>query len=188
MTVMLVRRSWRTLLVNCVSLFTAPSTRSFNALQQTVPCVGKTLELVNLRPLRVRLCFWYVLLSVISMAALDTFCYVYLRHAPTSSRQQTMAFLGHASNLEAFVFGGWQACAIGAARSEPSINVTISRSAGALPDRLNKSQHSNVVPGVPIYALNRTPTSWSNSADSSAPVAGVHVNAGRNMPRKPGLW
>jgi two-component system heavy metal sensor histidine kinase CusS len=46
---------------------------------------------INLRSLRVRLCLWYVLLSMISMSALGTFSYVYLAHALASSRQVTMA-------------------------------------------------------------------------------------------------
>ncbi len=46
---------------------------------------------INLRSLRVRLCLWYVLLSMISMAALGTFSYVYLVRALASSRQNTMA-------------------------------------------------------------------------------------------------
>jgi two-component system, OmpR family, heavy metal sensor histidine kinase CusS len=45
---------------------------------------------INMRSLRVRLCLWYVLLSMISMSALGTFSYVYLAHALASSRQVTM--------------------------------------------------------------------------------------------------
>jgi two-component system heavy metal sensor histidine kinase CusS len=45
---------------------------------------------INLRSLRVRLCLWYVFLSMISMAALGSFSYVYLLHALASSRQATM--------------------------------------------------------------------------------------------------
>ena len=45
---------------------------------------------MNLRSLRVRLCLWYVLLSMISMTALGGFSYVYLAHALASSRQATM--------------------------------------------------------------------------------------------------
>jgi len=45
---------------------------------------------INLRSLRVRLCIWYVFLSMISMTALGTFSYIYLLHALASSREQTM--------------------------------------------------------------------------------------------------
>jgi two-component system, OmpR family, heavy metal sensor histidine kinase CusS len=46
--------------------------------------------IINFQSLRVRLCLWYVLLSMVSMAALGTFSYFYLLHALASSRQQTM--------------------------------------------------------------------------------------------------
>ena len=42
------------------------------------------------RSLRVQLCAWYVLLTMICMGALGVFSYLYLRHALASSRQQTM--------------------------------------------------------------------------------------------------
>ena len=42
------------------------------------------------RSLRVQLCAWYVLLTMICMGALGLFSYLYLRHALASSRQQTM--------------------------------------------------------------------------------------------------
>jgi two-component system heavy metal sensor histidine kinase CusS len=45
---------------------------------------------LNLRSLRVRLCLWYVLLSMISMSALGAFSYIYLFHALASSRESTM--------------------------------------------------------------------------------------------------
>lgn len=97
-------------------------------------------------------------------------------------------FLGHTSYLEEFFLGGWQASGIGTARSGLPINVTISRSTGALPDQLNKNQRPNIVPGVSVYAANKTPKNWLNPAAFSAPVAGVHGNAGRNIARAPGLW
>ncbi|ADV83029.1 TonB-dependent receptor [Terriglobus saanensis] len=97
-------------------------------------------------------------------------------------------FLGNASHLEEFFLGGWQASGIGTARSGLPINVTISRSTSALPDQLNKNQRPNLVPGVSVYAAHKTPTSWLNPAAFSAPLAGVHGNAGRNIARAPGLW
>jgi hypothetical protein len=96
--------------------------------------------------------------------------------------------LGSGSYLEEFFLGGWQTSAIGTARSGLPINVTISRSTSALPDQLNKNQRPNLVPGVSIYAANKTPTSWLNPAAFSAPASGVHGNAGRNSARAPGLW
>jgi len=45
---------------------------------------------LNPRALRVRLCLWYVLLSMAWMSALGIFSYIYLSHALASSREQTM--------------------------------------------------------------------------------------------------
>jgi heavy metal sensor kinase len=45
---------------------------------------------INFHSLRVRLCLWYVFLSMVSMVALGGFSYVYLLHALASSRQSTM--------------------------------------------------------------------------------------------------
>ena len=42
------------------------------------------------RSLRVQLCAWYVLLTMVCVGALGVFSYLYLRHALASSRQQTM--------------------------------------------------------------------------------------------------
>ena len=42
------------------------------------------------RSLRVQLCAWYVLLTMVCMGALGLFSYQYLQHALASSRQQTM--------------------------------------------------------------------------------------------------
>ncbi|MCU1222765.1 MAG: integral rane sensor signal transduction histidine kinase [Edaphobacter sp.] len=45
---------------------------------------------INLRSLRVRLCMWYVLLTMVSMSALGIFSHLYLTRALASSRQATM--------------------------------------------------------------------------------------------------
>jgi hypothetical protein len=98
------------------------------------------------------------------------------------------ALLGNVSRFEDLFIGGWQLSGIGTARSGLPINVTISRSASALPDQLNKSQRPDLVPGVSIYSAHKVPTSWLNPAAFSAPAAGVHGNVGRNIARAPGLW
>lgn len=97
-------------------------------------------------------------------------------------------FLSNASGVSEFFLGGWQLSGIGTARSGLPINVTISRSASALPDQLNKNQRPDRVPGVPLYPANKTPSSWLNPAAFAAPANGVHGNAGRNIARAPGLW
>ncbi len=58
----------------------------------------------------------------------------------------------------------------------------------ALPDQLNKNQRPNSVRGVSIYAANKTPGSWFNSAAFSSPASGVHGDLKRNAARAPGLW
>ncbi|MBB5059420.1 hypothetical protein HDF16_004146 [Granulicella aggregans] len=97
-------------------------------------------------------------------------------------------FLGDSSRVTDLFLGGWQVSGIGTARSGLPINVTISRSASALPDNLNKNQRPNLNPGVSIYAANKTPTNWLNGAAFSAPAAGTWGNAPRNIARAPGLW
>ncbi|MCU1324124.1 MAG: TonB-dependent receptor [Acidobacteriaceae bacterium] len=97
-------------------------------------------------------------------------------------------FLNNDSRLTDFFLGGWQLSGIGTARSGLPINVTISRSASALSDQLNKNQRPDRVPGVSLYPSNKTPASWLNPAAFTAPANGVHGNAGRNIARAPGLW
>lgn len=98
------------------------------------------------------------------------------------------SLFSHASRWADLLVGGWQFSAIGTARSGLPINVTISRSASTLPDQLNKNQRPDRVVGVPLYLPNRTTANWLNIAAFSAPAAGVHGNAGRNVARAPGLW
>jgi len=97
-------------------------------------------------------------------------------------------FLANDSPLTEVLLGGWQLSGIGTARSGLPINVTISRSASALPDLLNKNQRPDRVPGVSIYPSKKTPANWLNPAAFAAPAKGVHGNAGRNIARAPGLW
>jgi hypothetical protein len=98
------------------------------------------------------------------------------------------ALLSNASRLTDTLLGGWQFSSIGTARSGLPINVTISRSASALPDQLNKNQRPDIVPGVSIYPAHKTPFNWLNPAAFTTPANGVHGNAGRNIARAPGLW
>jgi hypothetical protein len=98
------------------------------------------------------------------------------------------SLLSNESRVADFFIGGWQLSGIGTARSGLPINVTISRSASALPDQLNKNQRPDRVPGVSLYPANKVPGSWLNPAAFTAPANGVHGNAGRNIARAPGLW
>jgi hypothetical protein len=97
-------------------------------------------------------------------------------------------FLGNSSRAVDSVLGGWQLSGIGLARTGLPANVTLSRSASALPDGINGSQRPNVVPGQPLYPANQTPTLWLNPYAFAAPANGQWGNAGRNILRVPGIW
>jgi hypothetical protein len=97
-------------------------------------------------------------------------------------------FLGNSSRAVDSLLGGWQLSGIGLARTGLPANVTLSRSASALPDGINGSQRPNVVPGQPLYPANQTPTLWLNPYAFAAPANGQWGNAGRNILRVPGIW
>jgi hypothetical protein len=83
---------------------------------------------------------------------------------------------------------GWQLAGVGTSRSGLPLNVTVSRSATALPDQINTNQRPNLVPGVSIYPTNRSPKNWLNAAAFSVPANGAWGNAGANIARAPGHW
>ena len=60
-------------------------------------------------------------------------------------------FLRNSSGFVNAVLGGWQLSGIGIARTGLPLNVTLSRSASALPDGINSNQRPNVVLGQPLY-------------------------------------
>jgi hypothetical protein len=85
-------------------------------------------------------------------------------------------------------FGGWQLSSIASARSGLPLNITLSRSTGALPDGLNKNQRPNLVPGQSIYPKNKSPQNWLNYAAFSTPANGTWGDLGRNAARGPRHW
>jgi hypothetical protein len=97
-------------------------------------------------------------------------------------------FFSNSSRIEDFFVGGWQLSALGLARGGLPLNVTMSRSASALPDQLNKGQRPNRVPGANLYPANRTPRNWLNYAALSTPANGTWGNLPRNAVRGPGHW
>jgi hypothetical protein len=97
-------------------------------------------------------------------------------------------FLGTSSRFANALLGGWQLSGIGMARTGLPLNVTLSRSASALPDGINSNQRPNVVPGQPLYPSNQTPTLWLNPYAFSIPANGTWGNAGRNILRAPDFW
>jgi len=96
--------------------------------------------------------------------------------------------LGDANPLVNAIVGGWQLAGVGTSRSGLPLNVTISRSANALPDQINANQRPNLVPGVSIYPAHRTPQLWLNSAAFAVPASGTWGNAGANIARAPSHW
>ena len=86
------------------------------------------------------------------------------------------------------LFGGWQLSGIGLARTGLPGNVTLSRSASALPDGINGSQRPDLVPGQSLYPDNQTPGRWLNPYAFTTPANGTWGNAGRNIVRVPGIW
>ena len=97
------------------------------------------------------------------------------------------SLLGNASPIVNAIFGRWQFSGIGMARTGLPLNVTLSRSATALPDQINSSQRPNRVPGVPLYPANKTTTQFFNPNAFTTPPNGVWGNVQRNMLRGPGI-
>jgi hypothetical protein len=84
--------------------------------------------------------------------------------------------------------GGWDLAGIAYARTGLPVNITVSRSASALPDGNTSGQRPNLVPGVPIYAADQTINNWFNPAAFSAPANGAWGNLGRYIANGPGTW
>jgi len=71
--------------------------------------------------------------------------------------------LGNASPFWNAIFGGWQLSGIGRVRTGLPLNVTLSRSASALPDGINSSQRPDYVAGQSLYpAAGQTVQLWLN--------------------------
>lgn len=96
-------------------------------------------------------------------------------------------FLNRGGILNGFV-GGWEVSNLLGARSGLPINVTISRTAGSLPDGNNTTQRPDRVPGVNIYPQHRTPQNWLNLAAFTAPASGTWGNTPKNVASGPSVW
>jgi hypothetical protein len=88
------------------------------------------------------------------------------------------SILASASPVVNALLGDWQLSGIGTARTGLPLNVTLSRSASALPDGINSSQRPDVVPGQPLYPANQSPTLWLNPFAFTTPANGTWGNAG----------
>ncbi|HJZ95504.1 MAG TPA: TonB-dependent receptor [Candidatus Solibacter sp.] len=86
------------------------------------------------------------------------------------------------------LLGGWEIAGIASARTGLPVNVTVSRTAAALPDGNTSNQRPNLVPGVPIYATDRNINNWFNAGAFSAPANGTWGNLGRYIANGPGAF
>ncbi len=87
------------------------------------------------------------------------------------------------------VLGGWEWANILTARSGLPVNVTISRTASAVPDGNTSSpQRPNVVAGQPLIPADQTIENFFNVAAFAVPAPGTFGNAGRNLLRGPSQW
>ncbi len=86
------------------------------------------------------------------------------------------------------VVGGWSVNTLLTARAGLPINVTLSRSATALPDGNNVNQRPDRVQGQPLYLPGRGIHAWLNPAAFSVPRAGTWGNLAKNAVTGPPLW
>jgi hypothetical protein len=97
--------------------------------------------------------------------------------------------LGDAPAFLNGLLGGWRLSGVGIARTGLPLNVTLSRSASALPDGINASERPDIVPGQPLYpSAGQTTALWLNPYAFTLPANGTWGNAGRNIVRAPGIW
>ncbi|HEV2447016.1 MAG TPA: TonB-dependent receptor [Candidatus Sulfopaludibacter sp.] len=83
---------------------------------------------------------------------------------------------------------GWELAGIATARTGLPVNVTVTRKSTALPDGNASSQRPNLVPGVPIYAVNQTINNWFNQAAFAVPANGTWGDLGRYIANGPGNY
>jgi hypothetical protein len=84
---------------------------------------------------------------------------------------------------------GWSLSGIATARSGRPVNITISRSASAVPGGYNMNQRPDLVRGVSLTPPGgSTPTQWFNPAAFAVPAPGTWGNAGRDLGRGPSLY
>ncbi|HEX4165551.1 MAG TPA: TonB-dependent receptor [Bryobacteraceae bacterium] len=88
------------------------------------------------------------------------------------------------------VFGGWEWSSIFTARTGIPVNVTVDRSASAVPDGNSLSpQRPNLISGVSLIPPGgQAVNDWINIAAFPVPANGTFGNAGRNLVWGPGLW
>jgi hypothetical protein len=85
------------------------------------------------------------------------------------------------------ILEGWELSAVHAARTGRAVKITMSRSSKDLPDGNSKNQRPDLVPGVSIYAANKTIDNWLNPAAFATPAKGTWGNLGSWIARGPGV-
>lgn len=83
------------------------------------------------------------------------------------------------------ILGGWELASLVNARTGLPVNITITRKAASLPDQYTSGQRPDMVPGVPIYAVNQTIHNWFNPAAFTTPKSGTRGNLGRYIANGP---
>jgi hypothetical protein len=87
------------------------------------------------------------------------------------------------------VLGSWELTSTVVARTGFPVNVTVDRSAAAVPDGNNTDQRPNLVPGVSLTPPGgATIGEWINPAAFAVPAAGTFGDAPRDVARGPGAW
>ena len=87
------------------------------------------------------------------------------------------------------ILGSWELTSTVVARTGFPINVTVDRSATAVPDGNNADQRPDRVPGISLTPPGgATIAEWVNPAAFAVPAAGTFGNAPRDVARGPGAW
>ena len=87
------------------------------------------------------------------------------------------------------VLDGWELSLIATARTGIPVNVTVDRSASAVPDGNTQTQRPDLISGMPFIPTGgATVADWINPAAFVVPLNGTFGNAGRNLVRGPGIW
>lgn len=111
-----------------------------------------------------------------------------VRHTMAMNAVYQLPFARSGNGFVSRVFGGWELAGIATARTGLPVNITISRKASALLDGNTSSQRPNLVPGVPIYAVDQTINNWFNPAAFATPANGTWGNLGRYIANGPGNY
>lgn len=93
------------------------------------------------------------------------------------------------SGMAQALLGDWQLSLLTTARTGLPVNVTVDRSASAVPDGNTQTQRPNLVLGLPLAPIGGAAINdWINAAAFVVPANGTFGNAGRNLVRGPGIW